>query len=103
MQTANTLEGGEPEKREHAVEVSIATTAGFFPAEGFNTVPARQNVEEELLKAKNALAIKDTTGWIATVTGPAGKRTIDPAKTYLDNGLSGKVDIDWGPSEGGGG
>ena len=24
-------------------------------------------------------------------------------KTYLENGLSGKIEIDWGPSEGGGG
>jgi hypothetical protein len=37
------------------------------------------------------------------VTSPAGKRTIDPAKTYRECGLSGKVEIDWGPSEGGGG
>jgi hypothetical protein len=28
---------------------------------------------------------------------------IDPSKTYAENGLSGNVEIDWGPSEGGGG
>ncbi len=85
------------------VGVSISTTAGFYPEEGFNRVPLHQKVEVELQKAKEELDIKDTASWIATVTGPSGKRAIDPARSYLDNGLSGDVEIDWGPSEGGGG
>ena len=40
---------------------------------------------------------------VSTVTDASGKRQIDPARSYLDNGLSGTVEIDWGPSEGGGG
>lgn len=95
-------EGGADEHK-HVVEVSISTTAGFFPAEGFNRVPVHQKVEEELLRAKEALKIKDTTGWVASVIIPTGKRPVDPAKTYTENGLSGRVEIDWGPSEGGGG
>jgi hypothetical protein len=87
----------------HFVEVSVSTTAGFFPEEGFSRVPAHQKVELELHRAKEALKIKDTAGWIASVTGPDGKRTIDPTKTYRENALSGKAEIDWGPSEGGGG
>ena len=93
----------EAKPHEHTVEVSVSTTAGFFPTEGFNHVPATQAVQLELDKAKHALHIKDTTNWIASVAGPAGKRVIDPSKTYAENGLSGKVEIDWGPSEGGGG
>lgn len=93
----------EAKHREHAVEVSISTTAGFFPTEGFSHVPANQAVQVELDKAKHHLHIKDTTNWIASVAGPSGKRVIDPSKTYAENGLSGKVEIDWGPSEGGGG
>ena len=92
--------------REHPdrfVRVSISTTAGFFPAEGFNRVPVHQKLEVELEKAKHALKIKDTAGWIATVADVAGKRQIDPGKSYLDNKLAGEVEIDWGPSEGGGG
>ena len=85
------------------VEVSVSTTAGFFPAEGFNHVPVEQKVEVELQRAQHELKIKDTAGWVASVNGPSGKRAIDPAKTYRENGLSGKVEIDWGPSEGGGG
>src|SRR5215472_90012 len=91
----------EGKHREHAVEVSISTTAGFFPTEGFNHVSANQAVQVELDKAKHALRIKDTTNWIASVAGSSGKRVIDPSKTYAENGLSGKVEIDWGPSEGG--
>ena len=93
----------EKAKKKDEIEVSVSTTAGFYPAEGFNSVPEKQAVEHELHKAKQALHIKDVAGWIATVVGPGGKRTIDPAKSYLENGLSGKAEIDWGPSEGGGG
>lgn len=93
----------EAEHRKHAVEVSISTTAGFFPTEGFSHVSAQQAVQVELDRAKHALHIKDTTKWIASVVGLSGKRVIEPAKTYTENGLSGNVEIDWGPSEGGGG
>ena len=102
---ANQLQEGSaaPEHPEKSIEVSISTTAGFFPAEGFIRVPSYQKVEVELEKANRVLKIKDTADWVAAVTGPAGQRRIDPAKTYSENRLSGKVEIDWGPSEGGGG
>ncbi len=93
----------EAAKKKEEIEVSISTTAGFYPAEGFNVVPEKQNIEHELHKAKHALDIKDVEGWIATVVTPTGKRTLDPSKSYAENGLSDKADIDWGPSEGGGG
>ncbi len=93
----------EHEHHEHFVGVSVSTTAGFFPAEGFNRVPEDQKVEVDLHKAKEELKIKDTTGWIATVTLPSGKREITVVKTYRENALKGDVEIDWGPSEGGGG
>jgi hypothetical protein len=93
----------EKAEKKEEIDVSIATTAGFYPAEGFNTVPEKQKVQHELDEAKDALHLKDVAGWIATVVTPAGKRTIDPAKSYAENGLVGKAEIDWGPSEGGGG
>lgn len=98
-----TDKGHDKDQGEQFVQVSISTTAGFFPAEGFERVPVHQKVKIELEKAQRQLEIKDTAGWIATVTGPSGKRSIDPSKSYLENGLSGQVEIDWGPSEGGGG
>ena len=103
MATDQTHGSGTAEPQENFVEVSISTTSGFFPAEGFNRVPAHQKVEVELEKAKQQLKIKDTAGWVATVTAPTGKRTIDSTRSYIENGLSGEVEIDWGPSEGGGG
>lgn len=93
----------EAARKKEQIEVSISTTAGFYPAEGFNLVPLKQAVQKELHDAKHALGIKDVDGWIATVVTPSGKRTLDPAKSYEENGLSGKAEIDWGPSEGGGG
>ena len=90
-------------ERKEQIEVSISTTAGFFPAEGFNLVPEKQLVEHELHKAKEALKIKDVDGWVATVITPGGKKPVDPRKSYTENGLSVRAEIDWGPSEGGGG
>lgn len=85
------------------VHVVIGTTAGFFPADGFDEVPINQKVEVQLNKAAKRLKITDPTGWIATVTDASGKRKIDPSGSFADNRLSGEVTIDWGPSEGGGG
>ncbi len=88
---------------EKFVEVSISTTAGFYPAEGYDQVPVDDKVELQLEKAARDLDIKPTSDWIANVNGPEGLREIDPMKTYMENRLSGQVDIDWGPKEGGGG
>jgi hypothetical protein len=93
----------EARKKKDEIEISISTTSGFYPTEGFNSIPEKQAVQHELDKAKEALHIKDVNGWIATVVAAGGKRTLDPAKSYAENGLFGKAEIDWGPSEGGGG
>ena len=88
---------------EKLVEVSISTTAGFFPAEGYDRVPIDEKVEFQLEKAALDLDIKPTSDWIARVTDSEGTRDVDPTKTYMENSLSGRFDIDWGPKEGGGG
>lgn len=88
---------------EKFVEVSISTTSGFYPAEGFQSVPPHEKVEVALDKAALSLHIKPNNDWQATISGPSGRRVIDPLKTYLENDLSGKIEIDWGPKEGGGG
>jgi hypothetical protein len=93
----------EAARKKEEIDVSISTTSGFYPAEGFNRLPEKQIVQEELDRAKHALHIKDVAGWVATVITPGGKREINPAKSYVENGLSDKAEIDWGPSEGGGG
>lgn len=85
------------------VEVSISTTAGFYPEEGLDRTKAADQIQKELEKASHKLKIKSTAGWVATVSDASGKRTLDPSRSYLENGLVGQVEIDWGPSEGGGG
>lgn len=89
--------------KKELVEVSISTTAGFYPADGFDRVKADETIQKELEKAANKLKIKSTQGWVATITEPAGKRTLDTAASFSANRLAGEIEIDWGPSEGGGG
>lgn len=84
---------------EKFIRVAISTTSGFYPAEGFEQVPIHQKIEVLLKKAAEALHLTDTTRWIATID----KKAIDPHQSYEENGLNGEVEIDWGPSEGGGG
>ena len=62
-----------------------------------------KKVEVDLEKAGLTLNIKDTADWVAAVTRSSGRTEINPAKTYSENGLSGTVEIEWGPRHGGGG
>lgn len=84
---------------EHFVEVRVVTTAGVFPASGFERESANQPVKVFLKTAQTALRITDTTNWIAVVSG----RRIDSERSYAENHLEGRVEIDWGPDHGGGG
>lgn len=93
----------EKEPKEQFVEVSVATTAGFYPAEGTDRTPVHQKISVILHQTQNKLHITDVTNWVASVTDDNGYRELNPESNYLDNGLSDKVEIDWGPREGGGG
>jgi hypothetical protein len=81
------------------IDVLVATTAGFYPAEGFERLPIGQPIKVQLAKAANALKITDVAGWIARV----GTRELDMDKSYAANNLTCKVEIDYGRREGGGG
>lgn len=81
------------------VEVRIITTAGIYPDAGFEHVPENQPIKVIIKKADDKLHITNTDGWIAVVAG----RKIDIDKSYGDNGLSARVEIDWGPDHGAGG
>src|SRR5687768_14703464 len=85
------------------LEVSISTTGGFFPADGYDRVKSGEAISEQLEKASKKLKITSTAGWVATVNEAGGKRALDTSRSYTDNDLSGRVETDWGPSEGGGG
>lgn len=83
----------------HHLLVAILTTAGPYPAEGFNEVPEEQPIKVELEKAAKALKLTNTTTWIAKV----GDTELDIAKSYAACQLSGTVEINYGPRETGGG
>ncbi len=83
----------------HHLLVAIVTTAGSFPAEGFDEVPDNQPIKVELESAAKQLKITNTSAWIATVGG----RELNVDQSYAANQLAGKVDINYGPRETGGG
>lgn len=87
-------------RREHEfVTVTVFATAGVFPAEGALRVKAETLVSDVLARAAHKLHLTDTAAWIVSIDG----RDIDAALSFAHNGLSGHVDLDWLPPEGGGG
>jgi hypothetical protein len=86
-------------KEPQVIEVAVVTTSGSWPHEGYENVPVHQPIKVELLRAAKKLGLADMANWIAKV----GKVELNIYKSYLDNGLKCKVEIDYGPREGGGG
>lgn len=81
------------------VEVSVITTSGSFPISGYEKSPSQQKVKVDLGRAADELKITNTQNWIARVNG----REINPELSFLENKLTGRLSIDWGPRQGGGG
>jgi hypothetical protein len=81
------------------IHVAVITTAGVWPGHGFESVPVHQKVRQVLLRAAHHLHVTDTSGWVAVADG----KELNIEATYLENGLHGRVSIDYGPREGGGG
>ncbi len=88
----------KPQPEPH-VQVQVVTTSGKYPEKGFDEVSANQKVRIQLDKAAKHLHIADTSGWLAMI----GDRELNVDQSYRENGLTGKVIIDYGPREGGGG
>ncbi len=84
---------------ENFVQVAVITTSGSYPAEGYDKAPVNQKVRIFLAEAARELHIADTSNWVARVRS----KEINPDQSYEENGLSGEIDIDFGPREGGGG
>jgi len=87
------------ENHEKFVEARVVTTSGIYPEAGFDRVPEHEVVNVVLKKADHTLHITNTAGWIAVVGG----RKIEITKSFRDNALSGRVELDWGPDHGAGG
>ncbi|HZT01897.1 MAG TPA: hypothetical protein VFA39_06510 [Steroidobacteraceae bacterium] len=86
-------------KHHHDVEARVITTAGSYPTEGYEKEPATQPVQEILKRAARELHLVDTSSWVARCNGV----DLQPQRSYAENGLKGRVDIDYGPPERGGG
>jgi hypothetical protein len=87
------------DEHKHDVEARVITTSGVYPETGFDRVSEKERVVTVLKKADEKLHITNTTGWIAVVGG----RKIAIDRSFQENGLSGRVEIDWGPDHGAGG
>jgi hypothetical protein len=83
----------------HHVEVRVITTAGTFPTERYEKEPATQQVEAILKRAAHELHLVDTSKWIARCNGV----DVQPHRSYAENGLNGRIDLDYGPPDRGGG
>ncbi|MFT3697718.1 MAG: hypothetical protein QM831_31555 [Kofleriaceae bacterium] len=81
------------------VLVAVLTTAGTYPAHGFDELPAHQQIKVVLADAAAALKLTSNDTWVAKVGG----REVDVTKSYADDHLTGKVEINYGPRETGGG
>lgn len=88
-----------PKAPHELVEVTVFTTSGTFPEEGALRVPPVTVVKQVLARAAAKLDLTDTTDWVVTVGG----RDINPDRSFTQNSLAGRVELEWGPREGGGG
>lgn len=89
----------DEEKKENHLKVSVQTTSGSWPAEGYEIIPIHQKVKIALQKAAEFIHIVPTNKWIAKVGG----RELNPDLSFQDNNLVDTITIDYGPSETGGG
>lgn len=87
-----------PPQPQH-IGVVVITTSGFWPSDGYDLVPSHQKVRIQLERAARELRLTDTSNWMAKAAGTE----LNVDASYIENGLSGQVGIDYGPREGGGG
>jgi hypothetical protein len=84
------------ESIEH-IEVAVRTPGGTWPTEGFFVVPAAQKIDLQLEHAKKSLNLTNKENWIAKADGVL----LDTSGSYRENGLSGRIIIEYGPVSGG--
>lgn len=90
---------GNGSSEQQHIKVAVVTTSGTWPEDEFVTVPIHQKVRVALETAARRLNIVDVSAWVAKVAG----RDLDVEKSWLENGFSGVVTVDFGPRESGGG
>lgn len=81
------------------VLVTVVTTAGVFPAEGAKRYPTTTPISGALADAARKLRITAAPDWVVLVH----ETDMVASFTFAQAGLSGSVQLQWGPREGGGG
>jgi hypothetical protein len=82
------------------VLVMVVTTAGVYPAEGVARYSAGTLISTVLAEAKTKLDITTVPAdWVVMVDNV----DINPNQSFEHSHLTGRVKIEWGPREGGGG
>lgn len=79
--------------------VTIFTTSGTFPSQGALKIDADNKISTLLERAAKKLRLASTDGWVLQHNGV----DVDVSTTFALAGLTGSVDLEWGPREGGGG
>ena len=90
--------GSEKAKPNH-INVAIITTSGSWPHDGYESVPVNQPIKVMLQRAAKELKLTDTNGWVLQF----GDKQLNGEASYADSGLTGEVDLNFGPPKGGGG
>lgn len=81
------------ESIEH-IEVSVRTPGGTWPTEGFILVPLEQKIALQLDHARKSLKLENKKQWVATADGVQ----LNTTGSYRENGLSGRVLIEYAPA-----
>jgi hypothetical protein len=77
----------------------VLTLSGVFPMEGALRTDGSELISSVLAKAAKKLNLTDTSGWVVNVAG----RDINASLTFAQAALSGVIELEWMPREGGGG
>lgn len=96
---SNSTNNNEKSPANKFIDARVVTTAALFPTEGYERVPDKQKLTPILHRAAAALGLTDTSGYIVTVNG----NVVDPNQTFEALGLTGQIDLRWGPEAGAGG
>lgn len=79
--------------------VTVMTLSGVFPAEGALRIESTELISSVLDEAAKKLDLTDTSSWVVSVAG----NDVNASATFGQAGLTGTVELDWMPREGGGG
>ena len=96
------MQNGADRKHEPSelIAVSVMTPVGTFPSEeDYRRSTLGERISAVLEKTAQHFKLANTSDWVAI----SSERELNPAQTFLEEGLCCVVDIEWHKREGGGG